>query len=65
MKTTQAPEKDRPEELAILVHGTFAGADADNGENWWQSGIFHVKSTPPHSHAAFPALLALERTLTQ
>ena len=42
MKTTQAPEKDRPEELAILVHGTFAGADADSGENWWQSGSKEV-----------------------
>lgn len=38
MKTTQAPMMDRPEELAILVHGTFAGAEADNGERWWQSG---------------------------
>ena len=42
MKTTQAPEKDRPEELAILVHGTFAGDDADSGENWWQSGSTEV-----------------------
>jgi len=42
MKTTQDPEKDRPEELAILVHGTFAGADADSGENWWQSGSKEV-----------------------
>ncbi len=27
----------KPEELAILVHGTFAGSTADAGKKWWQA----------------------------
>ncbi len=42
METTLASEGDRPEELAILIHGTFAGADADSGQKWWQSGSREV-----------------------
>ncbi len=42
MKTTHAPGDDRLEELVILIHGTFAGADADSGEKWWQSGSREV-----------------------
>lgn len=31
------PEADR-KSIAIMVHGTYAGATDDNGERWWQSG---------------------------
>ncbi|MEM8678887.1 MAG: hypothetical protein AAGF97_05950, partial [Planctomycetota bacterium] len=38
MKTASAHSQDHPEELAILVHGTFAAADSDDGDKWWQAG---------------------------
>ncbi len=27
-----------PDDLVILVHGTFAASDADQGQSWWQVG---------------------------
>ncbi len=38
MSILKVAGEDRPEELAILVHGTFAGDPADSGQKWWQSG---------------------------
>lgn len=31
-------ESQHADELAIFVHGTFAGDDDDSGEKWWQAG---------------------------
>ncbi|MFD8804337.1 alpha/beta fold hydrolase [Streptomyces sp. NPDC059597] len=29
---------EQPDELVILVHGTFAGDESDEGDRWWQRG---------------------------
>lgn len=36
MSSLQSTEGTPDEELAILIHGTFAGSDADSGDKWWQ-----------------------------
>lgn len=30
--------EERPESVAILIHGTFAGEQANSGKKWWQHG---------------------------
>ena len=32
------------EEVVILVHGTFAGDESDDGEKWWQKNSATWKS---------------------
>lgn len=42
----------RPQEVVILVHGTFAGDKSDDGMRWWQRGSDFWKklsrALPPH-----------------
>jgi len=34
MTTSRETETEHAEELAILVHGTYAGADTNTGDKW-------------------------------
>ena len=38
MTGQEAANSDRPEEVVILVHGTFSADKNDEGERWWQVG---------------------------
>ena len=38
MEQTPGQELDSADDALILVHGTFAAADDDVGERWWQRG---------------------------
>ena len=56
MSLSESPETRQEDEVAILVHGTFAGDAANTGDRWWQQGSPVARQLseklPEHVHLA-------------